>query len=176
MGVSRSPAELADKFQRYAFAFGAANREAVQSAALTYKEQLLRNAERDAGPDRRLSRWRRRFGASRSGTSPKLNAGYDLFGFDNAKAILRPRPYGIWALLEEGAQPHVIRPFRYVRGARKGQGNSALKFPDGGFAAFAQHPGTPPKRTFTDATRIAEPRAMRVFGEAHRRSLLEVFR
>jgi hypothetical protein len=174
MGTSRNVGELTDKFERYAFLFGNANRRAVQAATQVYKEKLLDNARRDSGGDLRLSRWRSRLGAVSQ--SPKLGAGYEVFGFDNAKAVLRPRPYGIWALLEGGAAPHRITPFRYVRGRRRGEGNSALKFPNGSFAAYADHPGTAGKRTFTEAARFGEPGAKRVFAEAHRRALLEVFK
>ncbi len=174
MGTSRNVAELGEKFQRYAFVFGNANRKGVQAAAQVYKERLLISADSDTGGDRRLSRWRSRLGAVSQ--SPKLGAGYEVFGFDNAKAVLRPRPYGIWALLEGGAKPHRIAPFRYARGRRKGEGNSALKFPNGSFAAFVNHPGTQGKRTFSNAVPVAEPGAKRVFAEAHRRGLLEVFK
>lgn len=176
MGTSNSAAELAGKFSTYALVFGNANRTAVQAATQVYKDRLLDNARRDTGGDLRLSRWRRRYGASGTGQSPKLGAGYDVFGTLNAKAVLRPRPYGIWALLEGGTVPHTIKPFRYARGRRRGEGNSALKFADGNFAAGVQHPGTRPKNTFTDAARAGEPGAKRVFAEAHRRALLEVFK
>ena len=176
MGSSRSVAELAGKFESYAYIFGNANRRGVQAAAQVYKDRLLANAARDSGGDLRLSRWRRRFGASGDGQSPKLGAGYQLFGYENAKAVLRPRPYGIWALLEGGAAPHRIAPFKYARGRRRGEGNSALKFANGGFAAYVNHPGTPGKNTFTDAVPPATPGAKRVFAEAHRRGLLEVFK
>jgi hypothetical protein len=176
MGTSNSAAELAGKFSTYALAFGNANRTAVQAATQVYKDRLLDNARRDTGGDLRLSRWRRRYGASGTGVSPKLGAGYDIFGTLNAKAVLRPRPYGIWALLEGGTVAHTIKPFRYARGRRRGEGNSALKFSDGNFAGAVQHPGTSPKNTFSDATRSAEPGAKRVFAEAHRRGLLEVFK
>jgi hypothetical protein len=176
MGTSRNATELAGKFSAYALAFGNANRSAVQAATQVYKDRLLDNARRDTGGDLRLSRWRRRYGASGTGVSPKLGAGYEVFGTLNAKSVLRPRPYGIWALLEGGAAPHVIKPFRYVRGRRKGEGNSALKFPNGDFAASVSHPGTNALNTFSDATRTAEPEAKRVFAKAHRRGLLEVFK
>jgi hypothetical protein len=182
MGTSRNATELAGKFSAYALAFGNANRSAVQAATQVYKDRLLDNARRDTGGDLRLSRWRRRYGASGTGVSPKLGAGYEVFGTLNAKSVLRPRPYGIWALLEGGAgergggTEYVIKPFRYVRGRRKGEGNSALKFPNGDFAASVTHRGVAPKNTFSDATRTAEPGAKRVFAEAHRRGLLEVFK
>lgn len=174
MGTSRNVGELADKFERYAFVFGNANRKGVQAAAQVYKNRLLENAERDTGGDRRLSRWRSRLGVVAE--SPRLNAGYELFGFENAKAVLRPRPYGIWALLEGGAKPHRIAPFKYARGRRRGEGTSALKFPNGSFAAYAEHPGTQGKRTFSEAVPVSAPGAKRVFAEAHRRGLLEVFK
>lgn len=169
MGTSRNVAQLVEKLERYGLVVGRANREAVSGAAWTYKQRLLRAAERDTGGDRRLSQWRTRNGSTTP--SPKLGAGYELFGYENAKAVLRPRPYGIWSLLEGGASPHRIRP-RSGRGAKR----KVLSFPGGGFAAYADHPGTPPKRTFTEATAGAEPAAMRVFAEAHRRSLLETFK
>lgn len=173
MGVSRSPEELGRKLARAGYAIGAANRAAVSGAAFVYKRRLLENAERDAGPDRRLSRWRRRSGTRSSGESPRLNAGYDLFGYENAVAVLRPRPYGIWALLEGGAAPHRIQPHSTRRRAATVK---ALRFPGGGFAAYADHPGTEPKHTFTDAISGEESAAMAVFAAAHRRSLLETFR
>jgi hypothetical protein len=179
VGTSRSIAELAGKFESYAYIFGNANRRGVQAAAQVYKDRLLANAARDSGGDLRLSRWRRRFGASGDGSSPKLGAGYQLFGYENAKAVLRPRPYGIWALLEGGSntgESYRIAPFKYARGRRKGEGNSALKFANGGFAAYVMHPPQKPRHTFSDAVPPATPGAKRVFAEAHRRGLLEVFK
>jgi hypothetical protein len=178
MGVSRSSKELGAKFARAGFAIGASNRAAVSGAALVYKEALLRNADRDSGGDRRLSQWKR----TKDAQGVKLGAGYKLFGYENAKAVVSPRPLGVWAALEGGTDPHTIRPFAYARGRKKGLGrgggtaSKALKLGDG-YAAYAEHPGTKPKHTFSDAVNSGtEAGAMRVFKAAHRRSLLEVFR
>lgn len=180
MGTSQNTAQLVGKIEKYAYSLGKANRNGVSAAALRYKEQLLRNAEKVAGPDRRLSNWKARYGLKKA-ASPRLNAGYKLFGYTDAKAYVKPSPYGIWSMLEGGAKAHIIRPFRYVRGRRKGEGNSALAFPgagqDGrGFATFAEHPGTKPTFLFTSAAKIAEPSAVRSFQRSHHAALLDVFR
>lgn len=181
MGTSRNIGELGDKFQRYAFVFGNANRAAVQAATQVYKEKLLVSAASATGGDYRLSRWRSRLGAVSQ--SPKLGAGYEIFGYENAKGVLRPRPYGIWALLEGGSntgQPYVIGPFKYKRGRRRGEGTSAVTYAGlptkRGFAAYVIHPPQKPRNTFSNAVPVAEPGAKRVFAEAHRRGLLEVFK
>lgn len=185
MGVSRSGDQLAAKLTKYGASIAGANRDAVSAAALRYKERAIANAERDAGPDRRLSQWKNRFGLKR-GASPRLNASYRLYGNANAKAVLRPTPYGIWALLDGGSKPHRIVPFRYVRGLRSNPNKNAgarraLAFPGAGrggsgYAMSADHPGTPGKRTFRQVPQQAQPLALRAFQKSHHAALFEVFK
>jgi hypothetical protein len=169
MGESKSPEQLGLKLAAAATAIATANRKAVSRAALVYKDRLIAASVSDTGGDRRLSRWKARGGTVKP--SPRLGAGYDIKGNENAVAIVRPRPYGIWALLEGGAVAHPIKPYR--RGKAKGGG---LAFPDGNVRRAVEHPGTQGKRTFTKAKAGAQGPAMRVFAAVHRKSLLEVFK
>lgn len=165
MGTSTSTAQLVGKIDRYAKSFGKANRAGVSAAALRYKEQALRNLDADTGGDRRMSNFR-------SGRV-KMGAGYRLYGYEDAKAVLKPRPYGVWALLDGGSAPHRIAP--KGRGRRVADRRKALKFGTG-YAAYADHPGSTGKRTFRNVPRQAEPAAKRSFQRSHHQALLDVFK
>lgn len=171
MGTSRSVGELVGKIDRYGRAIPRANRKAVTAASMRYKEQALRSVERDTG-DRRMSNLGRF----------KLGAGFEVSGDVDARAVLKPRPMGAWAILDSGTVPHAITPG--ARSRRRGRGRSrrantgkrALKFPNGEFAASAYHPGSPGKRTFREVPAKAKAAAMRSFRRSHSAALVDVFR
>ena len=192
MGTSHSTAQLVRKIDTYATSIGKANRAGTSAAALRYKEQALRNVTADTGGDRRMSQIRRRYGFGDGG--PKMGVGYKLLGYNNAKAIINPRPYGVWVLLDGGSVAHRIVPFRYrkkrgggLRAAevaaigRGGSARAALSVPgagrDGaGFAAFVNHPGSKGKRTFRRVPAQAKTAAVRSFHRSHHQALLDVFK
>jgi hypothetical protein len=166
MATSKSGAQLAAKFTAVAYAAGKANREATSAAALTYKESLIGAATTDTGGDLRLGHWGWNGKRYRQ---PKIGAGYDVYGYENAKAVVRPRPYGLWAFLEGGAKPHVIVN-------RKRNKRKAMRFASGEFATTANHPGARGRKTFTKGAKAGERPAMRIFKLTHQRALLRNFR
>lgn len=166
MGTSKSGKQLGAKFATVAYAMGRANRDATNAAALMYKESLLTSATRDSGGDLKLSNWGWNGKRYRQ---PRLGAGYEVYGYENAKAVVRPRPYGLWAFLEGGAKPHPV-------GLRRRNRRKALHFADGRFATTAQHPGVRGKRTFSKGATAGREPAMRIFKLTHDRSLQKSFR
>lgn len=168
MGTSRTPRELSDKFRKAAAGLEGANRQAVVAAANVYKASVLLQAAKDVGADRRMSNWGRK--------GVKLGAGYTVRE-SGAKttAVLTPRPAGVWSALSTGTAPHDIYPGANRPGRRRRAGKKALAF-GGRHAAKVSHPGASGKQTWQRGVKIAEPRARRAFGVAHRRSLTKVFR
>ena len=196
MGESKSSAELAAKLTLAATALGRANRKAVGEAANTYKFGALQAAREDVGPDLRLSRWGAKRGRSTQGL--KLGAGYDVRGYDNAVALLRARPQGVWKVVEYGAKPHPIVPgvskrqtrfaaslanltgetvnaSTIVAGRKGKKRRMALKLPDGNIRFGVNHPGSRGKRTWSRGVNKATPGALRTFRAVHARTLLEIF-
>jgi hypothetical protein len=196
VGESKSSAELAAKLTLAATALGRANRKAVGEAANTYKFGALQAAREDVGPDLRLSRWGAKRGRSTQGL--KLGAGYDVRGYDNAVALLRARPQGVWKVVEYGAKPHPIVPgvskrqtrfaaslanltgetvnaSTIVAGRKGKKRRMALKLPDGNIRFGVNHPGSRGKRTWSRGINKATPGALRTFRAVHARTLLEIF-
>lgn len=196
MGESKSSAELAAKLTLAATALGRANRKAVGEAANTYKFGALQAAREDVGPDLRLGRWGAKRGRSTQGL--KLGAGYDVRGYDNAVALLRARPQGVWKVVEYGAKPHPIVPgvskrqtrfaaslanltgetvnaSTIVAGRKGKKRRMALKLPDGNIRFGVNHPGSRGKRTWSRGINKATPGALRTFRAVHARTLLDIF-
>jgi hypothetical protein len=196
VGESKSSAELAAKLTLAATALGRANRKAVGEAANTYKFGALQAAREDVGPDLRLSRWGAKRGRSTQGL--KLGAGYDVRGYDNAVALLRARPQGVWKVVEYGAKPHPIVPgvskrqtrfaaslanltgetvnaSTIVAGRKGKKRRMALKLPDGNIRFGVNHPGSRGKRTWSRGINKATPGALRTFRAVHARTLLDIF-
>jgi hypothetical protein len=196
VGESKSSAELAAKLTLTATALGRANRKAVGEAANTYKFGALQAAREDVGPDLRLSRWGAKRGRSTQGL--KLGAGYDVRGYDNAVALLRARPQGVWKVVEYGAKPHPIVPgvskrqtrfaaslanltgetvnaSTIVAGRKGKKRRMALKLPDGNIRFGVNHPGSRGKRTWSRGINKATPGALRTFRAVHARTLLDIF-
>ena len=167
MGVSRSPAELASKFQVAAVKMSKVNPSAVGAAAQVYKTVGLVEAKRDVGGDLRMSNWGRK--------GVKLNVRYAVKGTSNASAVVSPTPIGVWSALSSGTVEHDIYPGQKRPGRKRRGGKKALLI-NGGFATRVTHPGAKGKRTWQRAKKIAEPRAMRVFAVRHRSALQETFR
>lgn len=171
MGTSRSTAQLVGKIDRYANAIPKANRKAVTAATMRYKERALQNVEADTGGDRRMSNLGRL----------RLGAGFELSGDVDARALLRPRPIGAWALLDSGSIPHTITPGSRIRSRGRGRTRlantrkRALKFGDQ-YAARVEHPGSSGKGTFRKVPTQAKQAAMRSFRRSHAASLVDVFR
>ena len=163
MGTSHSTAQLVGKIERYSHALGKANRAGTSAAALRYKEQALRNVTADTGGDRSMSNFRN--------GNVRMGVGYQLKGTTNALAIVRPRPYGVWALLDGGSKPHIVRPRARGRGGRR----RALTIGNG-FAAYVNHPGSKGKRTFRRTPAQAKTAAVRSFHRSHHQALLDVFK
>jgi hypothetical protein len=160
MGVSRSPQELAFKINTAAKQFQYANEDGVKKAAQAYKRSVLNEARRDVGADLRMRRWGRR--------GVKLGAGYSFNKNPQPRAVLTPRPAGVWSALSNGTRPHEIR-------TRRRKGAKALRVGDG-FAASVQHPGAKGKRTWQRGIAAARPTAMQAFRQEHRKKLAKVFR
>lgn len=172
MGVSRSPLELAQKFQRAATQVGFANEDGVKAAANVYKAAVLREAKRDVGGDLRMSNWGRK--------GVKLGAQYSVRrAGPRTFALLTPRPAGVWSALNSGTKPHDVAPGARSDRARRRSKRKAVRMPDGRFVSAKReimHPGSKGKGTWRRGTKLAEPAAKRVFVAAHRRSLGRVFR
>lgn len=159
--TTKSLNQFAVEFTASSREIGIANRDATKAAALAYKKALLVAATTDTGGDLRLSHW------GWTGTKyrrPKLGAGYEVFGEAHAKAVVSPRPYGLWAFLEGGAKEHRI----ILRRRRK---KRALAFAGGEFAKSANHPGVRGKKTFSRGAKLGERAATKAFIEVHKRSL-----
>ena len=165
MGTSHNTAQLVRKIDTYATSIGKANRAGTSAAALRYKEQALRNVTADTGGDRIMSNFRN--------GNVRMGVGYQLKGTTNALAIVRPRPYGVWALLDGGSKPHIVRP--RARG-RSGGRRRALTIGNG-FAAYANlDRGSKGKRTFRRTPAQAKTAAVRSFHRSHHQALLDVFK
>jgi hypothetical protein len=204
MGVSHSGAELAKKVEKWAYATGKANHDAVFAAALQYKEGVLEQAAVDTKGTLKMRRWGKQV---RKGTADqpderkgiKLGAGFDVQGYEHATALLKARPQGTWKVLEYGAKSHPI-----VAGGRKSVAHKAaalnkvfglqigareltsmrsdllrfkvLRFgPGGPVRPYANHRRTPGKFTWTKGAKRSEAAAIKVFEGAHQRALLKTF-
>ena len=130
MATTNSAFEFGQKIINYGDTITKVNKTAVIAAAVVYKTSALASGARFTGGDLRFSRWKGRQG-------PKMGAGFEVTGTVQATAILKAKPFGIWWLLEDGAQAHVITPKSKRRGRAK-----ALHIGSGdAFAASANHPG-----------------------------------
>jgi len=204
MGTSKSTAELAAKMTAAGKSLVNNNRDAVAAAANAYKGSVLEQARKDSGGDMRLSRWGK--------NGAKLGAGYEVKGTVDASAVLRPRPAGVWRVLEDGAKPHLIIPGltrrqgraltlfsvmagqggdlggydigalaatargnRNNRGGRRRRSGKALLF-GGEHYAYARHPGTKGKGTWSKGLRRGDKAAPVAYRRTQAEGLLKVFR
>lgn len=205
MGTSTSVAQFALKFDELAKHQGKTNRDAVFAASFVYKDEALLAAKREVGSDLRISRWGAAKKSDQMGegvkarTGRKLNVGFDIKGTINATSILKPRPQGVWKVLEAGAQAHPmvagVSRRRYniqknklaekgydltrnkLLSARKSSmARRALALSSGDFRAAVMHPGTKGKKTWSRAIAIARPKAMDVYAASTFKSHTEIMR
>lgn len=192
MGTSHSVPEFAAKIAAGGVAIAAANRQAVTAAAQAAKVVTLQTAVPDTGGDLRLSRW------GKNGV--RLNVGYEVAATspDYAVARVSPRPLGVWRVLNDGSKPHPIVPGA-KRGSRRAgrvavgfgptlpagsiaEGRSfrgsmrVLSFGPGQVAAYATHPGSKGKNTWTRGVETARPLATRTYQIRHQQALLTAFK
>lgn len=97
MATSRSGAELAGKFYRAATILPAANRQAVEQAALFAKEEFIRGA---------VAAGLRQGGALPKASGARWGARYDVKGTRNPTAMVRYVGPVHWAF--SGTKPHTI--------------------------------------------------------------------
>ena len=168
MGTSKTPMELADKFQVMSKLIPGANTDAVAASALVYKNGVLAAARSDVGGDLRMS-W--------SGRNLKLGARFQTYSKGASSfAILTPRPAGVWSVLSNGSEAHDIYAGAKRPGRKRRNGKKQLKI-GGQFAGvMVPHPGTPGKRTWQKGIKAAETPARRVNRLAYSRTLSKVFR
>lgn len=194
MGESHSVDEFAAKIVAGGVAINGAVKKGVQSASLAAKTTILTSAAPDTGGDMRLSRWR-------SGKGIKIDAGYKVDDMGvTVKSVVKPRPVGVWSLLEHGAVQHSIVPGARKKQRRAGrtlldgvagpvlpgtvlasgrtkkQSGRVLSFGPGQVAAYATHPGTSGKNTWSRGATAAKPIAVEVFQRTHRAALIGAFR
>ena len=151
MGTSRNPAELAGKFGRLIgdLERGDLTREAVEAAAVEYKQAGLLAYRRATGGDLKLS------GVGRSGA--RLGVRYsEPTGTTNVATVVRVT--GPAHLIDHATKPHRIPRERGRRARRR-----VVVIPGVGVRAYANHPGKPANPTFHPAMRLRRPRAMRAF-------------
>jgi hypothetical protein len=79
---------------------------------------------------------------------------------DSSTVSVSPKPAGAWAIVEEGADPHLIVPKR----------GKVLAF-DGVFTARVRHPGTPGTRAWSTAADATEPVVERAIAEVFDRAV-----
>lgn len=165
MGVSRSPAELAAKFNRLTTIVPDATRDGVHSGAAATKKIIVTTAaSRGVLPSSKIA-------------GGKWSVGYDVRGRLNPTALVRIR--GSFHLVESDTKLHIIAAKRLAtrsaqrarlgeialsgggvkfgryRSLRSGGGKRALLV-NGSPRAYAVHPGTKGKHIFRDSVKRAE--------------------
>lgn len=118
------------------------------------KSSALDAAATDLGPDRAMSRFRRKVA---------LGAGYDV----GDPVVVNLRPEGLWILANDGRRRSgEIRPRRARRGGnRKPRGRAAVGG-DGRFVAVARYRPSRGLRTIDDALELMDDRVPTAVGAA----------
>lgn len=144
MGVSKTPAQMAGKLENLAKEMGNVN-PTLNAVGLRGKEIFI------AAEGRPLS-------IKSNGRRRPIGTRYDLKGHTVVIRYTGPAH-----LLNDPTKAHVELPRRRpgARGRRKGA--RALRFPDGGFAASAPHPGTKGMHFFQKAKVVAEHELPKLF-------------
>ena len=133
-GVARMAARLPEELQR-------AQVRGVANAALIVTGAIRGEIRSATGGDNRLS------GVGARGA--RVGARYDVKGTSNPTAIIRAT--GPLHIIEHTMPPHQITPRgrrRAKRGNRFLSGAKVLHMSNGGYAASAEHPGSPAKKPF----------------------------
>jgi hypothetical protein len=161
MGTSTSFDALGDKFQKLGREMNDAKRP-LNVAAFEAKRVMQATAAPVLG--RKVTGKRR-----------AVTVGYDIGGQgSHAWALIGYR--GPAHLLNNPTKPHMIYPRRRPGVRTRRRGASVLKFPDGGFAASAHHPGTKGKHFYEAAKAIVERQAPKTYGKvAMTEPLMRVF-
>lgn len=163
MGVSRSPAQLVAKLDRWAVEIEGANRAAVSAAALIVVKEIRTRTAVATGGDMRLS------GVGRKGA--KVGVGYDVKGTKNATALIRAR--GPFHLVERDVRRHDIAPKRVKTGRNRGPKALTIK---GRFAASAKNAGgSKGRHPFEHGAKAAQPKAVMAFQREQDKALAKVF-
>lgn len=180
-----------------------ANKAATTKAALAYKDATLDQGRKAVGSDLRLSRWGRK--------GVKINVGFDVDDSGGRSvATVKPRPLGVWKVLEYGAEPHLIVPgltrrqrkamslfsamaggrgdynvaelaatARGNRNNRSGSRRKKRRVPlkiGGNVRAWARHPGTSPKRTWSKGIAGGTDDALDAYKRAQSEALVKAFK
>jgi hypothetical protein len=183
MGVSRSPEELARKLTAAGASISKVNPDAVAASANVYKAAVLSEARKDSGGDLRLSKWGKNgtklnAGYELRGTGAQAQAllrprpaGPWRVLEDGARPhIIVPgltrrqaRALTLFSVLagkggdlggyDTGALAATARGNRNNRGGRRRKPLKPLSFGNGEAAAYAMHPGTKGKGTWSKGLR-----------------------
>lgn len=157
MGTSRSPAELAAKFNKFDKYLVGAQREGVRAGALLVTN-AVRAELRTAVPSGRLS------GVGVRGA--RVSVGFDAPKSDkNPQALVRMR--GPAHLVESPTRPHAIKHRR--KRALAGGGFGPV-------AGVKQHPGTRGKHPWAKGVAKAQPRVLGEMDKAVFASMVKAFR
>lgn len=178
MGTSNSAKELSEKLVAVGHGVTAANRNAVTAAAAAYKDSTLAAGRSDSGGDLRLSRWGRKglrlnVGYDVDGNGPEASAvikprpmgPWKVLEYGAKPHLIVPgltrrqaQALTLFSVMagkggdlgdfDIGALASTARGNRNNRGGRRRRPVKALITPKG-FRAYARHPGTKPKRTWT---------------------------
>jgi hypothetical protein len=202
MGTSRSAGELAFRLGKAGDAIVNGNRKAVGAAADVYKDSVLREARKDTGGDLRLSRWGRNGLALRAGYDVDGNAEATARLTARPQGPWKvleygARPHVIVAGLTR-RQGQALALFSFMAGgagsfdlgelASTAAGNNnnrrsrrsrararALRIGTD-LRPYANHPGAPPKRTWSNGIAPATPGAIAATRRTHAENIAAVFR
>jgi hypothetical protein len=203
MGTSKSPAELAKKMTAGGRAV-VENRDAVAASANTYKTTVLAESRKDSGGDNRLSRWGKNGTKLNAGYSIKGNvnaeavltprpAGPWRVLEDGARAHLivpgltrrQSRALTLFSFMagqggdlggyDIGALSSMSRGNRNNRGGSRRRKNVKPLVIGGNVRAWARHPGTKGKGTWSAGLRKGDKLAPAAYRRAQAEGLIKVF-
>lgn len=206
MGTSKSPAELAAKLARAGAVIEGQNRPAVEASAMTYKAALLETGRRDSGGDLRLSRWGRaglklnagydvrgRGAVVSAVVEPRPKGAWKVLE-DGARPHIiaagltrrQGQALTLFSVMagqggdlsgyDVGALASIARGNRNNRNSSRRRGRAQALTIGSNLRAYARHPGTKGKGTFSDGFKIGTRRATGAYNSAQLRALGEVFR
>lgn len=165
--MSATPQQMAAKVHGVARAMPKANRAGTEAAALVVTTAVRAAATaKGVGPGQPLR-----------GFLPRkvtINAGYNVKGYENATALVKARPAGVAAMVNNGTKPHVIAARRRPGVRTRRRGARALRLPNG-FATSVQHPGSPGLRYWQDGVAVGAREAPLAWKRAHDTSIRREF-
>jgi len=201
MGTSRNTADLVRKIDRAGSGILKANVAGVTKSALVYKESAIAQGRSDSGGDGRLSRWGRNgirldVGFEVSGTTdaravvtPRPMGPWKVMEYGSRPHLIVPgltkRQRGaleLFSLLSGGRSGYNIdelaataRGNRNNRGGRRRRATKPLTI-GGNLRAYARHPGSQGKSTWTKGIGRGTKRATNAYRQAQVEQLADVFR